>query len=174
MASLNITPRREGPTYSKEYLQELKASTPSAVARPKPEDQDVSMADLDTTYDVEGALIIDSADTSGAHRSFHVSCASSNNLGNSETLIPSESSVKAAKEKRERLRTGKASGEEDFISLTVSKTEDFDAGPHPGSRLVREEDEIGDGEEGSIPLFSKSEQNLTCCERRNGRVHRRK
>lgn len=30
-----------------------------------------------------------------------------------ETYIPSESSVKAAKEKRERLRSGKASGEEE-------------------------------------------------------------
>lgn len=67
LASLNITPRREGPTYSKEYLQELKASTPSSLPRPKPDqDQDVSMTDLDTSYDVEGALIIDSADTGGS------------------------------------------------------------------------------------------------------------
>ncbi|KZS89449.1 hypothetical protein SISNIDRAFT_416795 [Sistotremastrum niveocremeum HHB9708] len=140
LASLNITPRREGPTYSKEYLQELKASTPSALPRPKPDqDQDVSMTDLDTSYDVEGALIIDSADTG-------------------ETYIPSESSVKAAKEKRERLRSGKASGEEDFISLQVSKTEDFDVGPHPGSRLVREEDEIGDGEDEMAEYTGASER----------------
>jgi GC-rich sequence DNA-binding factor len=37
---------------------------------------------------------------------------------------------------------------EDYISLSVERREDMSPGPHPESRLVREEDEIGEGEEG--------------------------
>lgn len=63
-------------------------------------------------------------------------------------MIPSESSIKVAKEKRERVRKIQASGEEDFISLSISKREDMPQGPHPESRLVREEDELGEGDDG--------------------------
>lgn len=65
--------------------------------------------------------------------------------------IPSESSIKVAKEKRDRLR--KTGGEEDFISLSVSRRQDFSEGPHPESRLVREEDELGEGEDGKASIF---------------------
>ena len=40
----------------------------------------------------------------------------------------------------------KVPGEEDFISLSVTKRDEY-AGPHPESRLVREEDELGEGED---------------------------
>ena len=63
-----------------------------------------------------------------------------------EVSIPSESSIKAAKEKRDRLRKT-ATLEEDFIPLTVSKR-DGPVGPHPESRLVREDDEMGEGDDG--------------------------
>ena len=64
-----------------------------------------------------------------------------------DTAIPSASSVQAAKEKRERLRkTGPA---EDYISLSVTKRTDFAQGPHPDSRLVREDDELGEGDDGT-------------------------
>ena len=64
------------------------------------------------------------------------------------TRIPSESTVKVAKEKRDRLRKAHIMGEEDFISLSVTRREDIPQGPHPESRLVREEDELGEGEDG--------------------------
>ena len=64
----------------------------------------------------------------------------------SEVVIPSESSIKAAKEQRDRLRKT-ATTEEDFIPLTVSK-QGRPIGPHPGSRLVREDDEMGEGDDG--------------------------
>lgn len=70
-------------------------------------------------------------------------------------MIPSESSIKVAKEKRERVRKSQTSGEEDFISLSVSKREDMQQGPHPESRLVREEDELGEGDDGMIQHFVK-------------------
>lgn len=76
----------------------------------------------------------------------------------SASYIPSESSIKVAKEKRGRLRQTQATGEEDFISLSVAKLEDGPKGPHPESRLMREEDELGEGEDGKPfillrPLF---------------------
>jgi GC-rich sequence DNA-binding factor len=64
------------------------------------------------------------------------------------TRIPSESTVKVAKEKRDRLRKAHIMGEEDFISLSVTRREDVPQGPHPESRLMREEDELGEGEDG--------------------------
>lgn len=63
-----------------------------------------------------------------------------------ETAIPSASSVQAAKEKRERMR--KNDHEEDYISLSLAKRVDFSQGPHPESRLVREDDELGEGDDG--------------------------
>lgn len=63
------------------------------------------------------------------------------------TEILSESAIKVAKEKRDRLRKATDAGEEDFISLSLTRRSD-DIGPHPDSRLVREEDELGEAEEG--------------------------
>lgn len=70
----------------------------------------------------------------------------------SATIIHSESSIKTAKERRQRLRKAGVSAEEDFISLSVTRREDIDQGPHPESRLVREEDELGEGDDGSHSL----------------------
>lgn len=69
-------------------------------------------------------------------------------LEESSTFIPSESSIQVAREKRERLRKTQASGEDDFISLSVTRKVDEPQGPHPGSRLVREDDELGEGDDG--------------------------
>lgn len=67
--------------------------------------------------------------------------------------IPNEASIKAAKEKRERLRqlgvtTGDSS--DDFISLSLvsQDTSRRDQGPHPESRLQREDDDLGEGDDG--------------------------
>ena len=69
-----------------------------------------------------------------------------------DTVIPSESSVAAAKEKRERLRAGNKSAtpvdDESYISLSVMKRSDEYQGPHPESRLMREDDDLGDGDDG--------------------------
>lgn len=72
-----------------------------------------------------------------------------------EAIIPSESAVKAAKEKRERSRkTGvPEGGEEDYISLTVARKEDMYQGPHPESRLMREDDDLGEGDDGKLVIF---------------------
>lgn len=65
--------------------------------------------------------------------------------------IPSTSAISAAKEKRERMR--KLGPEEDFISLSVIKRNELPQGPHPESRLVREEDELGEGDDGEYVVL---------------------
>lgn len=64
-----------------------------------------------------------------------------------ETAIPSTSAITAAKEKRDRLRKSGTSGD-DYISLSITKRVDYSQGPHPESRLVREDDEVGEGDDG--------------------------
>lgn len=61
-------------------------------------------------------------------------------------MVPSQPRILAAKERRERLRAGTA--EQDYISLSVIQRADIPQGPHPESRLMREEDEIGEGDDG--------------------------
>lgn len=63
-----------------------------------------------------------------------------------EIAIPSQSRIVAAREQRERLRVGTA--EQEYISLSVIQRPNISQGPHPESRLMREEDEIGEGDDG--------------------------
>ena len=77
--------------------------------------------------------------------------------------IPSESSILAAKEKRDRLRKTKvvnSGAEEDFISLSVLRKEDVYQGPHPESRLMREDDDLGEGDDGKSILSMPVSQAL--------------
>lgn len=72
-----------------------------------------------------------------------------------DTAIPSASSILAAKQKRERIRSNK--GGDDYISLSVSKRDDFSQGSHPESRLMREDDELGDAADGRSTFVLISE-----------------
>ncbi|KAG7445800.1 uncharacterized protein BT62DRAFT_950695 [Guyanagaster necrorhizus] len=128
-----ISPNR-GPKYDQAYLNELKASNRRAPVS-DPYDADMSM---DISMDT-GDLSIQSVDDVEALV---------------ETSIPSESSIKVAKEHRERLRV---TGQEDFISLSLTRrTEDL--GPHPESRLVREDDEVGEGDDEFAEYTSAQER----------------
>ncbi|KAF9468648.1 nineteen complex-related protein 2-domain-containing protein [Collybia nuda] len=126
-----------GPTYDQAHLQQLKASTPTS--RP------VAANDA---YDVDMSIDIESAPT--------MSVDTMDPLG-SEAIIPSESSIKIAREKRERLRKTGLSGEEEFISLSVVRKSE-EQGPHPESRLVREEDELGEGDDEFAEYTSAQER----------------
>lgn len=71
-----------------------------------------------------------------------------------ETLIPTETSIKDAKDRRERLRkTGAPPGGDDFISLSVTRTAEEWQGPHPESRLMREDDDLGEGDDGACHVL---------------------
>ncbi|KAJ7159856.1 nineteen complex-related protein 2-domain-containing protein [Mycena crocata] len=142
----SISPHR-GPTYDQAYLNQLKASTPSSRAplpSVDPYDADMSMdvGDMSADMSMQG---IETEDVFGASYQ-------------SATFIPSESSIKVAKERRERLRTTVASGADDFISLSVVKRPDESQGPHPESRLMREEDELGEGDDEFAEYTSAQER----------------
>ena len=64
--------------------------------------------------------------------------------------IPSQSAVLAAKEKRERIRAtdSTSSHADDYISLSLTTRDDGYRGPHPESRLMREDDDLGQGDDG--------------------------
>jgi GC-rich sequence DNA-binding factor len=133
----SISSRLDGPRYDAAYLSELRAST-TAAPRPERPVNAMEINDRELAFDaseMEGAIIENLDDMQVLMSNSHT-----------EALIPSESSIKAAKEKRDRLRKT-ATAEEDFIPLTVSKW-DGPVGPHPESRLVREDDEMGEGDDG--------------------------
>jgi GC-rich sequence DNA-binding factor len=70
-----------------------------------------------------------------------------------ETAIPALSSIAAAREKRTRLRAAPGAAD-DYISLSLVQASDApQSGPHPDSRLVREEDELGEGDDGRSPRW---------------------
>ncbi|KAF8442882.1 nineteen complex-related protein 2-domain-containing protein, partial [Boletus edulis BED1] len=124
------------PVYDQAYLSELRASTYSA--RPPPNND---------IYDVDASMSVDQS--------------TSEFLGYSEvaeTEIPSQSRILAAKERRERLRVGVADQDQDYISLSVTKRADISQGPHPESRLVREEDEVGEGDDEYAEYTSAQER----------------
>lgn len=129
------------PVYDQAYLSELRASTHSA--RP-PTNGDIDDADTSMTVDESTSELL------GFSGKASISPASGSHANTAseatETVIPSQSRIVGAKERRERLRVGSA--EQDYISLSVTKRADISQGPHPESRLMREEDETGEGDDG--------------------------
>ena len=146
----SISSRSDGPRYDAAYLSELRAST-AAAPRPERPVNTVEINDGEPAFDaseMEGAVIENLDDMQAVMSNSYT-----------ELSIPSESSIKAAKEKRDRLRKTETA-EEDFIPLTVSKW-DGPVGPHPESRLVREDDEMGEGDDGQWS-FRTCQWRLTC------------
>ena len=87
----------------------------------------------------------------------------------------SSTSIIEAKKARERSRiTGATSnpGGDDFISLTVARrVETQEDGPHPESRLMREDDDLGDGDDGMLTIFSLRQLSAHIQCSRHGRVY---
>ncbi|KAH9080570.1 GCFC-domain-containing protein [Lactarius deliciosus] len=123
-------PTTSRPVYDEAHLNELKASTPSF--RPSIStggDHDFDTPIISTPGDLGTESIAD-PEAGGV-------------------AIPSQSFVLAAKEKRERLRTSSpaSSHTDDYISLSLTKRNDEYLGPHPESRLMREDDDLGEGDD---------------------------
>ncbi|KAF7314405.1 GC-rich sequence DNA-binding factor-like protein [Mycena kentingensis (nom. inval.)] len=126
-----------GASYDQAALNELKANTPSS--RPGPQVSDPYDADMSMDIDIS------SADISAQDVQ--------------ESYIPSQSSIQQAKERRDRLRKSGVAAESDFISLSVvRRPADEDQGPHRESRLVREEDELGEGDDEYAEYTSAQER----------------
>ncbi|OAX42141.1 hypothetical protein K503DRAFT_790350 [Rhizopogon vinicolor AM-OR11-026] len=131
-----ISPRSNGtPVYDQAYLSELKASTPSSRR----------VAQVAEGYDADVSMDLGDITMEATETSFNV-----------DTVIPSESSISSAKQRRERIRT--QGTQDDFISLSVTKRDTVPQGPHPESRLMREEDELGEGDDEYAEYTSAQER----------------
>jgi len=115
--------------YSASALAALKASTPGQ-RRVMEEDGDLDLAHQDM---IDPTTQTDEHGNSLSRLKFGADFAHDG--------IPSEALVTAAKERRRRAAEGQ---HDDFISL---RDYSEDQGPHPESRLQREEDDMGSGEE---------------------------
>lgn len=120
-------------SYSNDYLAELKASTPSRAPR------SAAVVDVDEG-DEEGL-------SSLARKKYAGALAEDTTAG-----IPDTAAIANAKAKRQAaLSSAKYGGkEEDYISLGDGRLVVHDGadGPHPESRLMREDDEGDEGDEG--------------------------
>lgn len=143
-----------GPVYDAAYLNELKASTPSS--RPRIPEGDFHPDGTPITSVMEDSAM-ESLDSIG--NGLHIPlfricyvlmCPSFTDTG--VATIPSQSAVFAAKEKRERMRAAgpPSSHSDDYISLSLTKRDDEYQGPHPESRLMREDDDLGQGDDGEL------------------------
>jgi hypothetical protein len=138
--------REEGdearPSYSKDYLNELKSSTPSTPQdlrslQPGVEDEGLDASEL------EGAMIVETEPETA--------------------YIPSEAEIREKKERRARL-----AHEKDFISLNDNEGDGSQLSlllskKKPESRLVREDEDLGEGfdefvDDGRISLGKKQER----------------
>jgi GC-rich sequence DNA-binding factor len=123
--------------YNNDYLAQLKASTPTRTTLAREPDVIVPYDDDDTT----------GADTTAG--------------------IPDEATITSAITRRRRRAlepTAPPAGEEDYISLSAdtSKLAVYDPssrGPHPESRLARESDSEGSGDE-ALASFTGSHERL--------------
>lgn len=143
--------RSEGPRYSAEYLDELRAATNSA-RPPAQKNTNGDRMDVDSETIVDDTPTFDASEMEGAQIENIDDLTISSMVSGKETIIPSEASIKAAKEKREIGRKAGVKirdGEEDFISLDVAKRGEGYQGPHPESRLMREDDDLGEGDDGA-------------------------
>jgi hypothetical protein len=136
----------ERPTYSKDYLNQLKSSTPNT-----PRDLQSLAATVDDdegldSSELEGAMIVDTEDTV-------------------VTVIPSEGEIREKRERRARMAK-----EKDFISLNDANSDDehrqislLPRRKKAESRLVREDEDLGEGfdefvDDGRISLGKKQER----------------
>lgn len=143
---------QEQPLYSREYLEELRSSTPNTPHNSEksriPGDGD--MMDLDMS-ELEGAVVVPSADLSV-----------SSTLGE-PGHIPSAAEIREKKERRARIakegdayRDDKYDEDDGFISLAPKKKKD-------DTRLIAEDEDLGEGydeyvEDGRLELGKSREK----------------
>ena len=149
-------------SYNNAYLEELKASTPTKAPRRDDDNEPMEVDDI----------------TAGAESNIlpPISSRYAPVLDTTQG-IPDEAAIAAAKAKRKTaFGTGVSSssgmGGEDYISVNQDngKLSVYDAdargdvGPHPESRLQREEDEEGDGDAGSYEVRQQHESDSLICQ----------
>ncbi|KAJ5511045.1 hypothetical protein LT330_006256 [Penicillium expansum] len=145
--SARVNQDQDRPTYSHDYLKELRDSTPST---PK------------TTTDDESSKAVDVAAKFGEIMTIP-----------GQAHIPSEAEIREKKARRARLAMEHGAGEDEFISLDVNNaanTDDWDAvvrgekEVEEDTRLVRDDEDFAEGfeefftEDGKMALGRKAER----------------
>lgn len=141
-------------TYTAAYLQELKASTPSRGGIQATGDQSMVIDDED---DLE---------RENNHRENTAGMV----VQDMTSGIPNEALIASAKAKRAAAASGQShAANDDFISLSDSPSTQmapYDkissgqrSGPHPESRLQREEDELGEGDD-DLAAYTESQTTI--------------
>jgi hypothetical protein len=135
------------PTYSKDYLNELKSSTPTTPKDLLARQSAVEDEEMLDASELEGAMIVDGDEKSES----------------SLAAIPSEAEIREKKERRARL-----AHEQDFISLNDIDDDRRQLSLLPRkkekeTRLVREDEDLGEGfdefvEDGRVSLGRKQER----------------
>ncbi|KAG8885034.1 hypothetical protein FRB98_002034 [Tulasnella sp. 332] len=157
------------PSYTAEYLTQLKASTAAPPIRVA-SSVGIQDTEMDNTVynadELESLGVVDILDgvsfsSIHLHRQYkpEAELKSFGELG-SQTL-PSGSTIVDAKRERERRRIAGVTPQdgEDFISLSVAKrSEIVDTGPHPESRLMREDDDLGEGDDDDAEFTGAKER----------------
>ncbi|KAK4683886.1 hypothetical protein P7C73_g6329, partial [Tremellales sp. Uapishka_1] len=133
--------------YSKEYISQLKAATPSRLPRNSTEE---GLSDIAKSK--YGDMLME--DTTAG--------------------IPDDAAIASAKTKRQTALQSEKLGGEDFISLGGGQLSVYDGeqGPHPESRLMREEDEEGEGDE-DLADFTEANTRLPLGRNANKQAARR-
>lgn len=129
--------------YSREYLSQLKAATPNRSARTDEAQSDDEEDDVGGKDNQSGGL------SRAAREKFGNVLVEDTTAG-----IPDAAVVAAARMKRQAALTGqkRGMGDDDYIALGGGQVAVWDGekGPHPESRLMREEDEGDEGDEGGL------------------------
>ena len=145
---LRTGPDQDRPSYNKDYLKELRDSTPST---PKTfTDDDKEMTDREGP---EATKTVDVAAKFGEVMTV-----------SAPSVIPSEAEIREKKERRARLAKEQkyTSTEEDFISLVDNDLSDAEQGAKD-TRLIRDDEDFAEGfdefvEDGRISLGRKAER----------------
>ncbi|EJU03050.1 hypothetical protein DACRYDRAFT_115322 [Dacryopinax primogenitus] len=142
----------ERPSYSAEDLASLKASTPSTALRQKARQSVVVDDDADGGASGSGMDDFAYEQLMGSVDNMEIDTGT---LADENITLGTQTRIAFAREKRaEARKMPKHEGlsldnSKDFISLDINGPgeERAQSGPHPGSRLVREDDELGEGDD---------------------------
>jgi hypothetical protein len=134
LAHQNTASALPNTSYSNDYLAQLKAATPTRTTLAREPDAVIP-------YDEDAPM-----------------------TGEDTTLgIPNEAAIASALARRRRAQDPAAAGEDDYVSLSADASKlavyDHAKGPHPESRLQRESDSEGSGDE-ALAAFTGSKERL--------------
>ncbi|KZT57254.1 hypothetical protein CALCODRAFT_496388 [Calocera cornea HHB12733] len=159
------------PSYSAEELASLKANTPTTALRGRARHPFVLDDDDDGAGSGSGMDEATYEHLMGKVDDMELDAVAPGTPSADDLAIPTQSHIAAAREKRTTARklpiltdpeNVSFNNEEDYISLDVSRPfgerPKEGSGPHPESRLMREDDEVGEGDDDAAEYTGAQER----------------